>query len=83
MPSIRDNPVVDIGISLSMLGLLCTVVLEVIKVHERIARLEQRIELMDVVSRTEYTGEMSFLRYRLTRLEDQILKEKNEDGVAR
>lgn len=84
MASLRDNPIIDIGISLSVLGLLCTVVLEVIKVHERIARLEQRIELSDSVTKGEYNGDMTFLRYRLTRLEDMLLEGGSDDnGNAR
>lgn len=80
MASIRDNPIVDIGISISMLGLLCTVVLEVIKVHERIARLEQRIELYNVVTKDEYAGDLVLLRYRLTRLENEVYKNNTEDN---
>lgn len=82
MSRLRDNPIFDIGTSLAILGLLCTVVLEVIKVHERIARLEQSIELSDTVSKGEYNGDMTFLRYRITRLEDHVFQE-DADGTPR
>ena len=87
MASLRDNPLIDIGLTVSILGLLTTVTVEVIKVHERIARLEQHLETLDVVSRQEYIGEMSLMKYRITRIEDELLKTynggKNEDGIAR
>lgn len=87
MASIRDNPIIDLALTVSILGLLTTVTIEVIKVHERIARLEARLDQFSIVTQDEYNGDMAFIKYRLNRLEDELLKQykgdKNEDGIAR